>query len=87
VVLAAAVDIRGAIGFSSFGVLVYYAIANAAAWTLSPCRGPAPAHHSDRRSGGMRDSCGRATTASVITGAVVIAVGAVVYGLRRAVLK
>lgn len=28
------VDLRGAIGFSSFGVLVYYAIANASAWTL-----------------------------------------------------
>ena len=26
-------DLRGAIGFSSFGVLIYYAIANAAAWT------------------------------------------------------
>ncbi|MFF3487779.1 APC family permease [Streptomyces sp. NPDC002701] len=34
-VLAATVDVRGAIGFSSFGVLVYYAIANASAWTLS----------------------------------------------------
>jgi APA family basic amino acid/polyamine antiporter len=32
VVLAA--DLRGAIGFSSFAVLVYYAIANASAWTL-----------------------------------------------------
>ncbi|CAI7978090.1 membrane hypothetical protein [Frankia sp. Hr75.2] len=29
-------DLRGAIGFSSFGVLLYYAVANAAAWTLSP---------------------------------------------------
>lgn len=27
------VDLRGAIGFSSFGVLLYYAIANASAWT------------------------------------------------------
>jgi APA family basic amino acid/polyamine antiporter len=33
--LAALVDLREAIGFSSFTVLVYYAIANAAAWTLS----------------------------------------------------
>jgi basic amino acid/polyamine antiporter, APA family len=31
--LAATVDLRGVIGFSSFGVLVYYAIANAAAYT------------------------------------------------------
>jgi hypothetical protein len=27
-------DLRGAIGFSSFGVLTYHALANAAAWTL-----------------------------------------------------
>ncbi len=29
-------DLRGAIGFSSFGVLLYYAVANAAAYTQSP---------------------------------------------------
>jgi basic amino acid/polyamine antiporter, APA family len=33
-IVAATVDLRGVIGFSSFGVLVYYAIANAAAYTL-----------------------------------------------------
>ena len=33
-VLVATVDLRGVIGFSSFGVLIYYAIANAAAYTL-----------------------------------------------------
>jgi basic amino acid/polyamine antiporter, APA family len=32
-VLAATVDLRGVIGFSSFGVLVYYAITNASAYT------------------------------------------------------
>jgi basic amino acid/polyamine antiporter, APA family len=32
--LVATVDLRGVIGFSSFGVLIYYAIANAAAYTL-----------------------------------------------------
>ncbi|MGW1678260.1 APC family permease [Saccharopolyspora sp. NPDC002376] len=31
--LVATTDLRGVIGFSSFGVLVYYAIANASAWT------------------------------------------------------
>ncbi|WP_235022900.1 APC family permease [Amycolatopsis alkalitolerans] len=31
--LVATVDLRGVIGFSSFGVLIYYAIANAAAFT------------------------------------------------------
>jgi len=32
-VLIAVTDLRGAIGFSSFGVLLYYLIANASAWT------------------------------------------------------
>ena len=42
VVVAATVDVRGAIGFSSFGVLIYYGIANAAAWTLTPDEGRPP---------------------------------------------
>jgi len=33
IVLVATTDLRGVIGFSSFGVLVYYALANASAWT------------------------------------------------------
>ena len=33
-VLAGTTEVRSAIGFSSFAVLVYYAIANASAWTL-----------------------------------------------------
>jgi basic amino acid/polyamine antiporter, APA family len=36
VVLVATVDLRGAIGFSSFAVLLYYALANASALTLTP---------------------------------------------------
>lgn len=35
-IVATLADVRAAIGFSSFAVLVYYAIANAAAWTLPP---------------------------------------------------
>ena len=31
--LVATIDLRGMIGFSSFGVLLYYAVANASAWT------------------------------------------------------
>lgn len=41
VVVAALVlvaDLRGVIGFSSFAVLVYYAVANASAWTLGGVR-------------------------------------------------
>ena len=35
VLLVLTLDLRGAIGFSSFGVLTYYAIANVSAWTLT----------------------------------------------------
>lgn len=37
-VLAAFVDVRSAIGFSSFAVLLYYAITNASALTLGTSR-------------------------------------------------
>ena len=36
IVIVLVADVRGAIGFSSFAVLIYYAIANASAWTLAP---------------------------------------------------
>lgn len=36
--IVAVADVRGAIGFSSTCVLVYYAIANASAWTLGGSR-------------------------------------------------
>lgn len=34
IAVVSVIDVRGAIGFSSTGVLIYYAIANASAWTL-----------------------------------------------------
>jgi len=46
VVLVLLADLRGVIGFSSFGVLLYYAIANLSAWTLDaerPARRVLPA--------------------------------------------
>ena len=33
ILLVLTVDLRGAIGFSSFGVLLYYLVANLSAWT------------------------------------------------------
>ena len=86
-VLAATVDIRGAIGFSSFGVLVYYAIANAAAWTLSPAEGQPPRIIPIVGLAGCLILAVALPPASALPGAAVIALGAVVYGLRRAVLK
>ncbi|WP_046734182.1 APC family permease [Streptomyces humi] len=82
-VVAATADVRGAIGFSSFGVLAYYAVANASAWTLDP----APR----ARVIPVVGLLGCATLAfalpvvSVAAGAAVLAVGAAAYGVRRRV--
>lgn len=75
-VVAAVADIRAAIGFSSFAVLVYYAIANAAAWTL-PHRGVLPGI-------GLAGCLLLAVClpiGSVLTGTAVLAAGAVVYAV------
>ena len=77
--VAAAADVRAAIGFSSFAVLVYYAVANASAWTLSPSPG--------RRLIPAAGLAGCLVLAvclplgSVLAGAAVLAAGAVVYTL------
>lgn len=42
IALLLTVDVMTVVGFSSFGVLVYYAVANAAAYTLDPHPGYAP---------------------------------------------
>jgi APA family basic amino acid/polyamine antiporter len=75
-ILVACVDLRGAIGFSSFAVLTYYAIANASAWTL--------------RSGRVVAAVGLAGCVvlafslplwSVLIGCGVLAIGAIAYRL------
>ncbi|MCM9081210.1 MULTISPECIES: APC family permease [Streptomyces] len=79
-VLAATADLRGAIGFSSFGVLVYYAIANASAWTLdSAVKGRAVAVVG--LAGCVVLACAL-PLASAAWGAAVLAVGVVVHGVR-----
>ncbi|MGY4967339.1 APC family permease [Streptomyces sp. 900105245] len=80
-VLAATVDVRGAIGFSSFGVLAYYAVANASAWTLSP----APLSRVVPVVGmlGCAALAFALPVVPVAVGAGVLAVGAVAYGVRR----
>jgi basic amino acid/polyamine antiporter, APA family len=72
-VVAALADVRSAIGFSSFAVLVYYAIANASAWTLGrrliPVVGLA----------GCLLLAVCLPPVSVLTGSAVLAAGAVIY--------
>jgi APA family basic amino acid/polyamine antiporter len=82
-VVAGIADVRGAIGFSSFGVLVYYAIANASATTLTPAEGRPPRLVPAVGLAGCLTLAFALPLASVITGAAVLAVGAVAYALRR----
>lgn len=82
-VLAATVDVRGAISFSSFGVLLYYAIANASAWTLSPGEGRPARVIPAAGLAGCLVLAFALPLASVATGAAVAAVGAAAYGVRR----
>jgi len=82
--LVAVTDIRGAIGFSGFGVLGYYAVANLAAWTL-----PAP-----RRTGGRVIAAAGLVgcslpavdlpAGSVLAGLAVFGVGLGLRAVRRA---
>ncbi|MFE9820380.1 APC family permease [Streptomyces sp. NBC_00236] len=84
-VVAATVDVRGAIGFSSFGVLAYYAIANAAAWTLRPNEGRPARIIPVTGFAGCLFLAFALPLSSVVAGASVLAVGAAAYGVRRAV--
>ncbi|MFG3255604.1 APC family permease [Streptomyces sp. NPDC048172] len=81
-VLAATVDVRGAIGFSSFGVLVYYAVANASAWTLAPEEGRPPRLVPALGLAGCAVLACALPLTSVLSGAAVLAVGAAAYGVR-----
>ncbi|MGW6237873.1 APC family permease [Streptomyces sp. NPDC055094] len=86
-VLAATADVRGAIGFSSFGVLAYYAVANASAWTLTPAEGRPARIVPVLGLAGCLVLAFALPTASVVWGAAVLAVGAAAYGLRKAVAR
>ena len=82
-ILAATIDVRSAIGFSSFAVLIYYAIANASAFTLRP---------DENRPARLIPIIGflgcvvlalTLPLTSVVSGAAVIAIGIAAYTLRR----
>ncbi|MFE1175484.1 APC family permease [Streptomyces sp. NPDC058773] len=82
-VLAAVVDVRGAIGFSSFGVLAYYAVANVSAWTLTPGEGRPPRFVPVLGTIGCLVLAFALPAAAVLWGAMVLALGAAAYGVRR----
>jgi basic amino acid/polyamine antiporter, APA family len=83
-VAAATADLRAVIGFSSFGVLVYYAVANASAWTLT---------FGERRRRivpavglvGCLVLAFALPLTSVLAGSAVVVAGMLVYAVRRRV--
>ncbi|GAA2516324.1 APC family permease [Pilimelia columellifera] len=77
--LAATVDLRGAIGFSSFGVLLYYAIANAAALTLTRAQARPARVVPVVGLAGCLLLAAALPTASVVAGVIVVAIGAASY--------
>lgn len=82
-VLAATADVRGAIGFSSFGVLAYYAIANASAWTVGSVGSPGVRIRAAVGLVGCVVLAFALPVPSVVTGAAVLLLGAVLYAVRR----
>jgi len=75
VALVLTTDLRGAIGFSSFGVLVYYAVANAAAVTQSKEHRRWPRAVSIAGLVACLTLVGTLPTEAVVSGAVVLATG------------
>lgn len=84
-ILAATTDLRDAIGFSSFAVLIYYAVANASAFTLGPDEGR------PHRAIPVIGLLGCVVLAfamplwSVLSGVLVLGVGVAAYLIRRAI--
>ncbi len=81
--LAATTDVRGAIGFSSFGVLAYYAITNASAWTLTPQEGRPNRLVPVIGLAGCTALAVALPLNTVISGTAVLILGAALYGLRK----
>lgn len=82
-VLAALVDVRQAIGFSSFGVLFYYAIANLSAATLRSEEGRPPRAVPAVGLVGCLTLAFALPWSSVVAGGAVLLLGAILYGVRH----
>ena len=82
-VLAATTDIRGAIGFSSFCVLAYYAIANASAMTLTKKEKRPPRAVPITGMAGCAILACTLPATSVLSGAAVLTIGSAAYAIRK----
>jgi APA family basic amino acid/polyamine antiporter len=76
-------DVRTAIGFSSFAVLLYYSVANASAWTLEPNERRWPRALSALGLLGCLALAVALPVASVVGGAAMLAIGVAAYWARR----
>ena len=86
-VAVAMADIRSAIGFSSFAVLAYYAVANAAAWTLPREQRRWPRALSALGAAGCVGLAFSLPLESVAAGASVLGGGVLVYLLVRLLVR
>lgn len=84
IVLVLVADLRGAIGFSSFGVLLYYLVANASAITQPAAERLVPRWVSWFGAGGCVVLVVTLPVASIAAGVAVFAVGAAIRGIRLA---
>ncbi|WP_041940618.1 MULTISPECIES: APC family permease [Frankia] len=82
-VLAGLADLRAAIGLSSFGVLVYYAVANASAWTLRAEEGRPARVVPAAGLVGCALLAFALPVPAVLGGLGLLAVGLAIHGLRR----
>ncbi|GGI48067.1 conserved hypothetical transport protein [Agromyces flavus] len=85
VVLVLVADLRGAIGFSSFGVLLYYLVANSSALTQSAAERLVPRWLSWLGAIGCAVLVVTLPIASIVAGVAVFAAGAAVRAIRLAV--
>ena len=81
--LVATIDLRGMIGFSSFGVLLYYAIANASAWTQEDRARRWPRALQAAGLAGCLTLVATLPLVSVVVGVAVLAVGCLGRALTR----
>ncbi|MBA3360841.1 MAG: amino acid permease [Acidimicrobiia bacterium] len=82
-ILVAVSDLRGAIGFSSFSVLLYYAVANASAWTLPSDQRRWPRFLAVAGVAGCLVLASTLPRTSVIVGLAVLALGVVLMSVTK----
>ena len=82
-ILVSLTDLRHAIGFSSFCVLTYYAIANASAWTLPREWRPWPRGLAGAGVIGCITLASTLPASAALSGGFVLAVGAVIWAIRH----